>query len=240
MLQTQKTVNRSFLGVFGVFLSDNAVIIIVLAAFTLARSTAAGLDRPVQFGEGCPMTSEPIRIQRYPNRRLYDRAHRRYVTLAEIEALVRQGRVIRVQDSKTGEDLTRQVLTQILLERHPEKMELFPIPLLHGLLRANDLATGLWEAYLRQALLALENLQRTVSPLSAPLAWLPTWLPGWTTPPAGATEPLADRLAALEDRIAQLETQSSNAGGAPSESENSATLGDLERRVNGLEESPAI
>ncbi len=128
------------------------------------------------------MASDPIRIQRYPNRRFYDRAHRRYVTLAEIEDLVRQGRVVKVQDSKSGEDLTRQVLTQILLERHPEKMELFPIALLHGLLRANDLANGLWEAYLRQALLALDNLQRAMPPLSTPLAWLPTWLPGWPAP----------------------------------------------------------
>jgi len=185
------------------------------------------------------MTSDPIRIQRYPNRRFYDRAHRRYVTLAEIEDLVRQGRVVKVQDSKSGEDLTRQVLTQILLERHPEKMELFPIALLHGLLRANDLATGLWEAYLRQALQALENLQRAMPPLSTPLAWLPTWLPGWPSPPpappAEAAEPLADRLVALEDRIVQLEVHSSHAAGANSEGKHASTLGALERRVSGLE-----
>ncbi len=186
------------------------------------------------------MASEPIRIQRYPNRRFYDRAHRRYVTLAEIEELVRQGRVVKVQDSKSGEDLTRQVLTQILLERHPEKMELFPIALLHGLLRANDLATGLWEAYLRQALQALENLQRAMPPLSTPLAWLPSWLPGWPAPaPADAAEPLSDRLAALEDRIVQLESHSSHAAGGRPEDKHAATLGALERRVSGLERDSA-
>jgi polyhydroxyalkanoate synthesis repressor PhaR len=189
------------------------------------------------------MTSDPIRIQRYPNRRLYDRAHRRYVTLGEIEELVRQGRIVKVQDSKSGEDLTRQILTQILLERHPEKMELFPIALLHGLLRANDLATGLWEAYLRQALLALESLQRAMPPLSTPFPWLPTWLPGWPaqppSPPADSAEPLANRMAALEDRIAQLEAYSDRAAGATSEGKHAGTLGALERRVSGLEKDSA-
>jgi hypothetical protein len=120
--------------------------------------------------------------------------------------------------------LTRQVLTQILLERHPDKMELFPTALLHGLLRANDFAAGLWEAYLRQALLALETIQRAIPPLGSPFAWLPNWLSGWPAAPtpaparetaapsasapaaAGGDESLASRLAALEDRIAALES----------------------------------
>jgi len=185
------------------------------------------------------MTSDPIRIQRYHNRRLYDRAHRRYVTLAEIEDLVRQGGSVKVQDSKSGEDLTRQILTQILLERHPEKMELFPVALLHGLLRASDLAAGLWEAYLRLALLSLENLQRAMPPLPTPLSWLSTWLPGWPAPAAAPTAEsagaLADRLAELEDRIGKLEAHASHAGGAKPDGESASTLAELERRVSGLE-----
>ena len=185
------------------------------------------------------MTEDPVRIQRYPNRRLYDRAHRRYVTLAEIEDLVRQGRIVKVQDSRSGDDLTRQILTQILLERHPEKMELFPIALLHSLLRAGDLATGLWEAYLRQALVALDTLQRAMPPLATPLSWLPSWLPGWPAPAqapsADAADPVAKRLAALEERIAQLEADSHNAVNATAEGKSLGTLGALERRVSGLE-----
>ncbi len=76
-------------------------------------------------------------------------------------------------------------------------------------------------------------------PLSAPLAWLPTWLPGWPAPapasPAEAAEPLAERLAALEDRIVPLEAHSSHAAGARPEDKHAGTLGTLERRVSGLE-----
>src|SRR5262245_48844890 len=64
---------------------------------------------------------EPVLITRYPNRRLYDRSQTRYVTLPEIAELVRKGRTVTVRDSKTGEDLTRSILTQIILEHHPER-----------------------------------------------------------------------------------------------------------------------
>jgi len=172
---------------------------------------------PTPPGAG-PPAAEPVAIRRYPNRRFYDRSRQRYVTLGDIEELVRQGRTVEVRDSRTGEDLTRQVLTQILLERHPEKMELVPAALLHGLLRANDLAAEFWRAYLRQALLALEGLQRALDPLG----WLPGRLPGRPAPaaPAEGPEALARRLAALEERLARLEVPPPAAappapGGAP-------------------------
>ena len=50
---------------------------------------------------------EVISIKRYPNRRLYDRQARRYITLQDLEDLVLQGNKIEVRDSRTGEDLTR-------------------------------------------------------------------------------------------------------------------------------------
>ena len=101
-----------------------------------------------------------IEIRRYPNRRLYDRSRNRYVTLGDLEELVRSGRTIAVRDSRTGEDLTRGVLAQILLERHPDKMDLLPSALLHAMLRANDLAVEFLRQAMRQSLAALEAFQR--------------------------------------------------------------------------------
>ena len=51
---------------------------------------------------------EPILIKRYANRKLYDQSRSRYVTLEELEELIRQGREIRVVDAVSGEDLTIQ------------------------------------------------------------------------------------------------------------------------------------
>lgn len=56
-------------------------------------------------------------IKRYPNRKLYDTARRRYITLEGIGELVRQGGEVRVVDHTTGQDLTNAVLSQILHER---------------------------------------------------------------------------------------------------------------------------
>jgi polyhydroxyalkanoate synthesis repressor PhaR len=155
------------------------------------------------------MMTEPISIRRYPNRRFYDRSRRRYVTLQEIEDLVLQGQTIEVRDSRTGEDLTRQILTQILLERHPEKMAMFPVAMLHSILQANDLATDFWRGYLRQSLTMLESLQTAGMPLAGPLAWMSTFAPGILPVPPGPSaeaEALARRVAELESRLERIET----------------------------------
>jgi polyhydroxyalkanoate synthesis repressor PhaR len=151
-----------------------------------------------------------VRITRYPNRRLYDRSRGRYVTLPEVADLVHEGKDVAVQDSKTGQDLTRAVLTQILLDHYPERMELFPVAVLHHLIRANDLALGFFREYLRQSLAYLNAWQQAAAaPLGTPLGWLSALLPGpppVSGPPAASdTEAMARRLAALEHRLAELE-----------------------------------
>lgn len=135
------------------------------------------------------MSDPTIEVTRYPNRRLYDRSRGQYVTLQELEQLVRDGRTICVRDSKTGEDLTRTILTQIILERFPERMDLIPVPLLHMLLRANDLALDWLRTYLRQSLAFLEQMPGSMlsSAFTPPQAF--TTPPSFTppTPFAAAT-----------------------------------------------------
>src|SRR3954462_14956683 len=164
---------------------------------------------------------EVISIRRYPNRRLYDRQARRYITLQDLEDLVKEGKKIEVRDSKTNEDLTRAILTQILIERHPEKMEMFPVAMLHGILQANDMVLEFFRAYLRQSLAVLEQMQKPATPLTpflAPMDWMRAIIPP-TVPfpiprpadPAAAPQVHPDldaRLAELEERIRQLEEPS--------------------------------
>jgi polyhydroxyalkanoate synthesis repressor PhaR len=185
------------------------------------------------------MSNEPTRIRRYPNRRFYDRTRRRYITLGDIEELVLGGATIEVEDSRTGEDLTRQILTQILLERHPEKIDVFPAALLQGLLRANELALDLWRSYLRYTQQAMEGFQRPTPPLGLPLPWLSAFLPGWMgAAPASAEDrqSSATRLTALEARIAGLEAGAGLTGGAERD-DGTDVLDRLERRVRRLEDS---
>ena len=61
-------------------------------------------------------SSAKVTIKKYANRRLYDTASSAYITLDRLAAMVREGREFEVVDAKTGEDITRQVLTQIIVD----------------------------------------------------------------------------------------------------------------------------
>ncbi len=179
------------------------------------------------------MDTASIKIRRYPNRRFYDRSQRCYVTLGDIEQLVREGKTVEVRESRTNVDITRQILTQILLERHPDKMECFPPAMMHGLLRANDLATELWRAYLRRSMQAFEGLHQTEANPGVPSPWLSFLLPGVSPPPPPSTpsETLVSRLAALEQRIGRLEGSATHASDGGNDD-----LERLEDRVRDLED----
>jgi polyhydroxyalkanoate synthesis repressor PhaR len=169
-------------------------------------------------------TSEPVLITRYPNRRLYNRSQARYVTLPEVAELVRNGRTVTVRDSKTGEDLTRAILTQIILEHHPERMDLFPVSVLNSIIQANDTALGFLRDYLQRSLTYLELLQRpaTVNPLLLPMQWMSAFLPNPAPAPAPGQAPTNADAAALLCRIAELERRLDDLQGGARESEPTA------------------
>ena len=76
-------------------------------------------------------------IKKYGNRRLYDTAQSRYITLEELADQVRDGADVRVVDAKTGSDLTQATLAQIILESRGGS-RLLPVPLLVQLIRMGD------------------------------------------------------------------------------------------------------
>ena len=99
-------------------------------------------------------------IRKYPNRRYYDATHSRHLTLEEIRTLISEGFDIRVTDSKTGADITAQVLTQIILELDTPKIDSFPVALLLRMIRSNDLAVrDFVESYFNQAFKAFSEYQ---------------------------------------------------------------------------------
>jgi len=102
-----------------------------------------------------------LEIRKYPNRRYYDTTRSRHLTMDEIHVLIRDGYDIQVTDSKTGEDITAQVLTQIILELETKKLDSFPVPLLARVIRMNDqLVKDFIEKYFNQALHSFLEYQR--------------------------------------------------------------------------------
>ena len=74
-------------------------------------------------------------IKKYPNRRLYDTRASKYITLENVRKLVLDGVDFRVMDVKTEEDLTRNVLLQIIAEQEHEGRPIFNTPMLTQLIR---------------------------------------------------------------------------------------------------------
>lgn len=77
---------------------------------------------------------EPVVIKKYANRRLYNTETSSYVTLENLSQMVKEGRDFVVTDAKTGEDITRSVLTQIIFEEENKGQTLLPIKFLRQLI----------------------------------------------------------------------------------------------------------
>ena len=78
---------------------------------------------------------EPVTIKKYANRRLYNTGTSTYVTLEDLAVMVKEGEDFVVFDAKTGEDITRSVLTQIIFEQENKGANLLPINFLRQVIR---------------------------------------------------------------------------------------------------------
>ena len=87
------------------------------------------------------MSPNTVVIKKYGNRRLYDTTNSQYINLDEVARMVRDGRDIQVVDAVTGEDLTRTVLTQIVVEQSKGEDSAFPLDVLRQMIAASGKAT---------------------------------------------------------------------------------------------------
>jgi len=74
-------------------------------------------------------------LKKYPNRRLYDTQTSSYITLVDVKRMVLAGEQFEVRDAKTGEDLTRSILLQIILEEESGGVPMFSTPMLAQIIR---------------------------------------------------------------------------------------------------------
>lgn len=97
--------------------------------------------------------SPAITIKKYANRRLYNTATSSYVTLDHLAEMVKEGVVFVVTDAKTGEDITRSVLTQIIVEQEAKGQNLLPIKFLRQIIGFyGDSLGGVLPRYLEQSM----------------------------------------------------------------------------------------
>jgi polyhydroxyalkanoate synthesis repressor PhaR len=152
-------------------------------------------------------------IKKYGNRRLYDTAGSRYVNLDDIAALVREGKNVQVVDAKTGHDLTRVTLTQIITEDAKDKPTGLPLELLRQLIVASDEVRQefvMW--YLKSAFDTYQKVQDAVqsrlgevqSAILSPVDMMKKFLSAPPAPPEAQSEPELD---ALRKRVAELEAR---------------------------------
>jgi polyhydroxyalkanoate synthesis repressor PhaR len=84
----------------------------------------------------------PVVIKKYANRRLYNTETSVYITLDELREMVKGGRSFIVQDAKTGEDLTRQALAQIIFEQETKGIAMLPTEFLRNIISFYDDSMG--------------------------------------------------------------------------------------------------
>ena len=103
----------------------------------------------------------PRIIKKYPNRRLYDTETSTYITLAEVKELVLQYKDFQVQDAKTGDDLTRSILLQIILEEESGGVPMFSTDMLANIIRYyGHTMQGLMGSYLERSIHAFHEAQK--------------------------------------------------------------------------------
>jgi len=102
----------------------------------------------------------PVVVKKYANRRLYNTATSSYVTLDDLARMIKEGGDFVAYDAKTGEDLTRSVLTQIIVEQEQKGQNLLPISFLRQLISLyGDSMQFLVPGYLEQAMIAFAQNQ---------------------------------------------------------------------------------
>ena len=107
---------------------------------------------------------QPVRlIKKYPNRRLYDTKTSSYITLVDVKQMVVKQEDFQVIDAKSGDDLTRQILLQIILEEESGGVPMFSSDLLSQMIRSYGSAMqGFMGTYLEKNVEAFQQLQKAL------------------------------------------------------------------------------
>jgi polyhydroxyalkanoate synthesis repressor PhaR len=180
-----------------------------------------------------PAKKRPTVVKKYANRRLYNTATSSYVTLDDLARMIKEGGDFVVYDAKSGEDLTRSVLTQIIVEQEQKGQNLLPISFLRQLISLyGDSMQFLVPGYLEQAMATFaRNQEQMRNSLRATLGMFPF----------GQFEEMGKQNIALFERALKMlspygrEAEPAAAEGKPAEPED-PRLRRLEAQIDALRE----
>ena len=82
-------------------------------------------------------TNQPIIIKKYSSRRLYDTHNKRFISIRQLGEMIRDSQDVMVIDKESGEDITKTILTQIIMEEEKANRDILPVDLLHQLIRGS-------------------------------------------------------------------------------------------------------
>lgn len=179
---------------------------------------------------------KPTVIKKYANRRLYDTGRSSYVTLDDLCTMVKEGHDFVVYDAKTGEDLTRSVLTQIIVDQEAKGENLLPISFLRQLIGFyGDSLQSLVPNYLEQSFATFtknqerfrEQINKSLGGIMNPaaameemtrqnMAMLETAMRAWTpfsVGSSGSSDDIADKIGKLRKTIEEMQKEISRLSG---------------------------
>ena len=155
-------------------------------------------------------------VKRYSNRKLYDTQESRYVTLEEIEEMIRGGKEIQVVDAGSGEDLTSVTLTQIILESERNHRANLPSAFLHQLIKYGETWQDFMQRSMKNSLEGIVSSQREMDRVFREWATRSGWgaattrsdskrEPAAPAAPESDADKLRDEVASLRERLRSLE-----------------------------------
>ncbi|TBN41064.1 polyhydroxyalkanoate synthesis repressor PhaR [Paracoccus subflavus] len=193
--------------------------------------------------------SRPLLIKRYASRRLYNTETSDYVTLEDIASFIREGREVKIVDLKSGDDLTRQYLLQIIAEHEGRGENVLPIDVLTDLVRsyttsAHSVVPQFLAASFQMLRDSQSKLMENMTAMPPPIAHIPgldtlhrqqqaflkAMMGGWT----GSSGPEPEDLEVTGPRDAKSHRPQADGEGAEDMAEIRRQLAELQKRIAKL------
>ncbi len=143
---------------------------------------------------------DTIIIKKYSSRRLYDTHNKRFISMSRLGKMIREDQNVEIINKESGEDITKNILTQIIMEEEKENRDVLPVDLLHQLIRGgSSMYKDALENFLAKGTKTLHKAQKARDNVESSLFKL------HRNKPTNVKESETDELEQIKARLAELE-----------------------------------